>query len=59
MEIFHIMALDNVIGREDSVKLHFTTREGRYKQMHLSEEFYGKNLQYTSSQVKILFIIIN
>jgi len=44
------MALDNVIGREDSVKLHFTTREGRYKQMHLSEEFYGKNLQYTSSQ---------
>lgn len=53
------MALDNVIGREDSVKLHFTTREGRYKQMHLSEEFYGKNLQYTSSQVKILFIIIN
>ena len=48
--MFLTMALDNV-GKNDHVKLHFTTREGKYRQMHLAESFYGKNLQYPTAQV--------
>jgi len=43
------MAQDNA-GKNNQVKSHFTTREGKYKIMHLAESFYGKTPQYSSSQ---------
>jgi len=49
LEIVHTMAHDNA-GKNNQVKSHFTTREGKYKIMHLAESFYGKTPQYSSPQ---------